>query len=130
AALRELVAWVRHLPAVIDDWGARPIGGPVALFAGPSGTGKTFAAAVVATELDWALVRVDLGLLVSKYIGETEKNLNRLLAAAEGAPIGLRHAALAAWRELAKDGRDLQPSALGPLAEHLDPAAPDAELAA
>jgi hypothetical protein len=82
AALREFLAWIRHRDLVVERWGGRPGGGPIALFAGPSGTGKTLAAAVVATELGWPLFRVDLGRLVSKYIGETEKNLNRLFDAA------------------------------------------------
>ena len=90
AALREFLAWVRHRPTVVDDWGAVTTGGPVALFAGPSGTGKTFAAAVLAADLGWPLYRVDLGRLVSKYIGETEKNLNRLFDAAHGRELVLQ----------------------------------------
>jgi SpoVK/Ycf46/Vps4 family AAA+-type ATPase len=62
----------------------------VAIFSGPSGTGKTFAAAVITAELGWPLYRVDLGRLVSKYIGETEKNLNRLFSAAHGQPMVLQ----------------------------------------
>jgi SpoVK/Ycf46/Vps4 family AAA+-type ATPase len=62
----------------------------VSLFCGPSGTGKTFAAAVIAAELGWPLYRVDLGRLVSKYIGETEQNLNRLFDAAHGRPMVLQ----------------------------------------
>jgi SpoVK/Ycf46/Vps4 family AAA+-type ATPase len=54
-----------------------------ALFAGESGTGKTMAAEVIANELDLALYRIDLSAVVSKYIGETEKNLRRLFDAAE-----------------------------------------------
>ena len=65
------------------------MGGPVALFSGPSGTGKTFASEVIANALGWSLYRVDLGLLVSKYIGETEKNLNALFDAAHAKPIVL-----------------------------------------
>jgi hypothetical protein len=80
--LREFLLWVTHREQVVGQWGARMAGGPVALFAGPSGTGKTLAAEVVATALGWPLYRVDLGLLVSKYIGETEKNLNALFDAA------------------------------------------------
>jgi hypothetical protein len=76
--LREYVSWIRHRDVVIDQWQGRPTGGPVALFCGPSGTGKTLAASVIASELGWPLYRVDLGSLVSKYIGETEKNLNLL----------------------------------------------------
>jgi hypothetical protein len=82
--LREFLLWIRHRQTVVEEWGGRAVGGPVALFAGPPGTGKTFAASVLATELGWALYRVDLGSLVSKYIGDTEKNINRLFAAAHG----------------------------------------------
>ena len=58
-------------------------GGGIVLFAGAKGTGKTMAAEVVAGELGVDLVRVDLGDLMSKYIGETEKNLDRVFAAAK-----------------------------------------------
>ena len=54
-----------------------------ALFEGPSGTGKTLAARVLATELELDLYRVDLAAVVNKYIGETEKNLSRILGRAE-----------------------------------------------
>jgi hypothetical protein len=83
-ALREFLLWVECRDQVFGQWGAREVGGPVALFAGPSGTGKTFAAEVVANALGWPLYRVDLGLLVSKYVGETEKNLNALFDSAHG----------------------------------------------
>jgi SpoVK/Ycf46/Vps4 family AAA+-type ATPase len=59
--------------------------GTNALFAGPSGTGKTLAAEIVAHELQLDLYRIDLASVVSKYIGETEKNLDKIFAAAEGA---------------------------------------------
>jgi hypothetical protein len=87
--LREFILWVTHRRQVELDWGGRITGGPVALFSGPSGTGKTFAAEVVANGLGWPLFRVDLGLLVSKYIGETEKNLNALFDAADGQAVVL-----------------------------------------
>lgn len=87
-SLREFILWVVHRQQV-EAWGARVTGGPVALFAGPSGTGKTYAAEVVANALGKPLYRVDLGLLVSKYIGETEKNLNTLFDAARDASIVL-----------------------------------------
>ena len=80
--LREFMLWVTHRQTVVDKWGGRVVGGPIALFSGPSGTGKTFAAQVLANALGRPLFRVDLGLLVSKYIGETEKNLNALFDAA------------------------------------------------
>jgi len=88
--LREYLLWVTHKQQVVEEWGGQDSGGPVALFSGPSGTGKTFAAAVITAELGWPLYRVDLGRLVSKYIGETEKNLNRLFDAAHGQPMILQ----------------------------------------
>ena len=90
AMLRELLMWIRHRETVFGEWKGRDCGGPVSLFCGPSGTGKTFAAAVIAAELGWPLYRVDLGRLVSKYIGETEQNLNRLFDAAHGRPMVLQ----------------------------------------
>ena len=64
---------------VLDDWGFRRLspraGGTTALFAGPSGTGKTMAAQVLARSLELDLYRVDLAEVVNKYIGETEKRL-------------------------------------------------------
>jgi ATPase family associated with various cellular activities (AAA)/Winged helix domain, variant len=90
AVLRELLMWIRHRDTVFGAWQGRDCGGPVSLFCGPSGTGKTFAAAVIAAALGWPLYRVDLGRLVSKYIGETEQNLNRLFDAAHGRPMVLQ----------------------------------------
>ena len=90
ACLRDFTAWIRFRDAVIGDWRARPIGGPLALFCGPSGSGKSFAASVVAAELcaltgeKWALYALDLGRIMSKYVGETEQNLNALLDALHG----------------------------------------------
>lgn len=88
-ALREYLLWITQRDKVISEWGGRAVGGPVALFTGPSGTGKTFSATVLANALGWPLYRVDLGLLVSKYVGETEKNLNALFDAADGQPMVL-----------------------------------------
>jgi len=88
--LGEFILWIIHKTKVVKEWGGQDCGGPVALFSGPSGTGKTFAAAVLATELGWPLYRVDLGRLVSKYIGETEKNLNHLFDTAHGQPMILQ----------------------------------------
>ena len=88
--LEEFMAHIRHRRLVAEEWGGRLGGGPVALFCGAPGTGKTFAAGVLAAELDWPLYRADLGRLVSKYIGETEKNLDQLLDAAHGRPIVLQ----------------------------------------
>lgn len=85
--LRALVASVRHRALVLDDWGFADRSlrglGSTALFAGPSGTGKTLAAEVIASELGLDLVHVDLSRVVSKWIGETEKHLARLFDAAE-----------------------------------------------
>jgi ATPase family associated with various cellular activities (AAA)/Winged helix domain, variant len=88
--LKEFLLWITHKTTVVDKWGGRDCGGPVALFVGPSGTGKTLAAAVLANQLGWPLYRVDLGRMVSKYIGETEKNLNRLFDAAHCQPMILQ----------------------------------------
>src|SRR5262249_10209918 len=62
---------------------ADPGSGFRVLFAGPSGTGKTMAASVIARELETDLYRIDLAQLVSKYIGDTEKNFDRVFGAAE-----------------------------------------------
>jgi hypothetical protein len=87
APLRELAAQVEQRPRVYETWGfGRQLSrgrGITALFAGPSGTGKTMAAEIVAGHLDLDLFRIDLAGVVSKYIGETEKNLRRLFDAAE-----------------------------------------------
>lgn len=82
-----LVARVRHREEVFRDWGMRRGGGrgqgTAALFAGESGTGKTMAAEALAHELGLDLYVVSLPSIVSKYIGETEKNLERVFSAAE-----------------------------------------------
>jgi hypothetical protein len=85
--LRQIAAHVRRRATVYDRWGfaamsARGLG-ISALFAGPSGTGKTMAGEVLANELRLDLYRIDLSQVVSKYIGETEKNLRRVFDAAE-----------------------------------------------
>ncbi|HZF20333.1 MAG TPA: ATP-binding protein [Burkholderiales bacterium] len=80
--LRELCAQVRHYHQVFEEWGFGTRlshgKGLSALFSGPPGTGKTMAAEVVARELGLELYKVDLSGVVSKYIGETEKNLSRI----------------------------------------------------
>jgi SpoVK/Ycf46/Vps4 family AAA+-type ATPase len=87
AQLREIVAQVRNRGTVYGEWGwERRLGrgrGISALFSGPPGTGKTMAAEILADSLDLDLYRIDLSQVVSKYIGETEKNLARLFDAAE-----------------------------------------------
>ncbi|WP_142458992.1 AAA family ATPase [Geodermatophilus aquaeductus] len=91
--LREIALHVRHRLTVFEDWGfaARSARGTgvAALFSGPSGTGKTFAAEVLAADLALDLYRVDLSQVVSKYIGETEKNLRRIFDAAEAGGVVL-----------------------------------------
>jgi len=85
--LRELSAQVRNRTRVYGEWsfGARLTRGRgiSALFAGPSGTGKTLAAEIVAHEVELDLYRIDLAGVVDKYVGETEKNLRRVFDAAE-----------------------------------------------
>jgi hypothetical protein len=87
--VREIVAAIEHRHVVFGDWGfARRLGnssGLMALFSGVSGTGKTMTAAVIARELGLELYRIDLSAVVSKYIGETEKNLDRIFTAARRA---------------------------------------------
>jgi ATP-dependent 26S proteasome regulatory subunit len=85
--LRQIVVHVRQKATVNEDWGfalkyARGLGLSV-LFSGASGTGKTMAAEIMAVELDLDLYRIDLASVISKYIGETEKNLRTVFDAAE-----------------------------------------------
>lgn len=86
--LLRIIDTATHRGRVLQDWGfearhSRGLGLSV-LFAGESGTGKTMAAEVLADRLRLDLYRIDLSSVVSKYIGETEKNLRRLFDAAEG----------------------------------------------
>jgi hypothetical protein len=85
--LRRLVSQVRHRMTVHEEWGFSARGqrglGVSALFAGESGTGKTLAAEVLAAELRLDLYRIDLSAVVSKFIGDTEKNLRQVFDAAE-----------------------------------------------
>lgn len=107
--LREYLLWLKNHDTVVTRWGGMRTGGPVALFSGPSGTGKTFAANVLASELGWPLYKVDLASLVSKYIGETEKNIGRLLDAAHGRDMVLQFDevdALMSKRGEVKEARD------------------------
>ncbi|GAA2191579.1 ATP-binding protein [Streptomyces bangladeshensis] len=84
--LRELALRARHREQVLGQWGMRPGGGRgrgvIALFAGGSGTGKTMSAEVVAADLGMDLYVVDLSTVVDKYVGETEKNLERIFTEA------------------------------------------------
>jgi AAA+ superfamily predicted ATPase len=87
--LREIVVQVRHRRTVLERWGFdRHLAtgkGVNVLFAGPSGTGKTMAAEIIAADLGLELYRIDLSTMVSKYIGETEKNLEKVFTAAREA---------------------------------------------
>ncbi|THA72982.1 ATP-binding protein [Streptomyces sp. A0958] len=84
--LSDLALRARHREQVLGQWRMRPGGGRgrgiVALFAGESGTGKTMSAEVVAADLGMELYVVDLSSVVDKYVGETEKNLERIFAEA------------------------------------------------
>jgi hypothetical protein len=88
AQLRDLAARARHRDRVLTEWRMRPGGGRghgvTALFAGDSGTGKTMSAEVIAGALGLDLYVVDLATVVDKYVGETEKNLERIFAEASG----------------------------------------------
>ncbi|WP_219903930.1 ATP-binding protein [Stenomitos frigidus] len=87
--LQEICIHLKHRHTVFETWGFNrklSLGkGVNALFAGPPGTGKTMAAEVIAKALQLDLYRIDLSQVVSKYIGETEKNLNQIFTAAANA---------------------------------------------
>ncbi|WP_072622222.1 ATP-binding protein [Spirulina major] len=112
-ALQMITAQVRQRMRVYQDWGfsrnqERGLG-ITALFAGASGTGKTLAAEAIAAALNLDLYRIDLSSIISKYIGETEKNLRKLFDAAEGGGVILlfdEADALFGKRSEVKDSRD------------------------
>jgi len=83
--LRELEAWVRHESVLMNEWGLgrrlRP--GYKCLFYGPPGTGKTLTASLLGKRVERDVYRISLASVVSKYIGETEKNLERIFDRAE-----------------------------------------------
>ncbi len=85
--VREFISRIRHRRRVYEEWGfARKVAkglGLSALFHGPPGTGKTMVAGIIANELALDLYQIDLSKIVSKYVGETEKNLAELFDAAE-----------------------------------------------
>jgi SpoVK/Ycf46/Vps4 family AAA+-type ATPase len=98
AALRRVETHVRHATTVMDDWGfGERMGsrgrGVAALFAGPSGTGKTMAAEVLASSLDLRMLVIDLSQIISKYVGETSKNIAAAFDLAE------RSGAVMVWNE-------------------------------
>jgi hypothetical protein len=87
--LRDMIAMVRERAQILERWGyQRHLGisrGVSGLFSGEPGTGKTMAASVCASELGLELVRIDLSAVVSKYVGETEKNLAKIFDEAQDA---------------------------------------------
>ena len=91
--LRDMIAMVRQRSQILERWGyQRHLGiarGVSALFSGEPGTGKTMAASVVASELGLELIRIDLAQVVSKWVGETEKNLARIFDEAQDANAAL-----------------------------------------
>ena len=84
--IKELILMVKSRPIVLEQWGLgkklAASNGISALFAGPPGTGKTLAAQIIANELAIDLYRIDLSTVVSKYVGETEKNLEKIFSEA------------------------------------------------
>ena len=80
--LRQFAAAIRHRERVFTDWGLSGGPGLTALFGGGPGTGKTMSAGVLAEETGLDLWRIDLSAVVSKWIGETEKHLDRIFAQA------------------------------------------------
>jgi len=111
--IRELTARARHRDTVIGEWGmgggnSRRLG-ITALFAGDSGTGKTMSAEVLAGDLGFDLYVIDLSTVVDKYIGETEKNLDRIFTEADrvnGVLLFDEADALFGKRSEVKDARD------------------------
>jgi histone H3/H4 len=85
AQIREIETFLTHGHTLLDDWGmaARLRPGHRALFHGPPGTGKTLSAALLGQRTGREVYRIDLSLVVSKYIGETEKNLSRVFDRAQ-----------------------------------------------
>lgn len=108
--LRRLVTWARHRDEVATTGSLRSRGrGIAALFTGSPGTGKTLAAHIIAETLAIDLFQVDLSAIVDKYIGETEKNLEKVFRAAESLDVVLffdEADALFGSRSDVKDARD------------------------
>jgi AAA+ superfamily predicted ATPase len=111
ALLHTVVDRYRHSNLVYDTWGfsPNPSRGLVALFSGPSGTGKTLASEIIAGELGLDVFKLDLSSVVSKYIGETEKNLEQIFDAASAGNMVLffdEADSLFGKRSEVKDARD------------------------
>ncbi len=84
-SLEEINTWITHQKTIMEDWGLKRILKPGyrALFYGPPGTGKTLAATLLGKKNNMDVYRIDLSMVVSKYIGETEKNLAKIFDLAE-----------------------------------------------
>ena len=113
AQLQEIVGNVRFAPKVLEGWKFRdqlPYGiGVTALFHGPSGTGKTMASMAIAKSLNIQILKIDLSRVVSKYIGDTEKNIDKIFHEAQlsGAALVIDEAdGLLAKRGEVKDAHD------------------------
>ena len=111
AQLREIADTVRAGPTVYGEWGFAPSSphGLVALFSGPSGAGKTLSAEVLAADLGLDIFKLEMSAVVSKYIGETEKNLEEVFDAASAGNLVLffdEADALFGKRSEVKDARD------------------------
>lgn len=109
--LHGIVDRYRYASTVFDTWGFsdKPSRGLVAMFSGPSGTGKTLAAEIVAGELGLDVFKLNLSAVVSKYIGETEKNLEQIFDAAGSGNVVLffdEADSLFGKRSEVKDARD------------------------
>jgi len=109
--LHSIVDRYRHSTQVYDEWGFTPTPsrGLVALFSGPSGTGKTLASEIIAGALGLEVFKLDLSSVVSKYIGETEKNLEQIFDAASAGNLVLffdEADSLFGKRSEVKDARD------------------------
>ena len=109
--LRGIVDRYRYASTVFDEWGfsAKPSRGLVALFSGSSGTGKTLVAEIIAGELGLDVFKLNLSAVVSKYIGETEKNLEQIFDAAGSGNVVLffdEADSLFGKRSEVKDARD------------------------
>ena len=83
ARLKDICNHNRHAQQIGSEWNISGNLGTHVLFSGPPGTGKTMAAEFIATDLGLPLYRIDLSAVVSKYIGETEKNLEQIFTAAD-----------------------------------------------
>jgi len=85
AQVSEIEAWIAHGPTLMEEWGMKRVLRPGyrCLFYGPPGTGKTMTATLIGKATGRPVYRVDLSLVVSKYIGETEKNLARVFDGAQ-----------------------------------------------